>query len=137
MYSLQGKGRGRRRRNATEGKDLSPGESSVEPAKRSTPDKAQPQKAPPTVDTIPKLSGSANNSMSNFMQLDNLENDFPTSGLMQSDTLPGFDGQSIDDYLDSNYISALPGQHDFDPGFYFGNHCGSLDSTPVDSLSGE
>ena len=70
------------------------------------------------------------------MQLDSLENDFPTSGLMQSDMLPRFDGQSIDDYLDSNYMSTLPGQHDFDPGLYFGSH-ESLDSTPVDSLSCE
>ena len=60
--------------------------------------------------------------MSNFMQVANLENDFPTSGLMQSDMLPGFDGQSIDDYLDSNYMSTLPGQQDFDPGFYFVSH---------------
>ena len=71
------------------------------------------------------------------MAVDSLENDFPTSGLMQSDMLPGFDGQSIDDYLDSNYMSTLPGQHDFDPGFYFGNNGDSFDSTPVDSLSGK
>ena len=71
------------------------------------------------------------------MAVDSLEKDFPTSGLMQSDMLPGFDGQSIDDYLDSNYMSTLPGQHDFDPGFYFGNNGDSFDSTPVDSLSGK
>ena len=71
------------------------------------------------------------------MAIDGLENDFPTSGLMQSDMLPGFDGQSIDDYLDSNYMSTLPGQHDFDPSFYFGNHGESFDGTPVDSLSGK
>ena len=70
------------------------------------------------------------------MAVDSLENDFPTSGLMQSDMLPGFDGQSIDDYLDSNYMS-MPGQHDFDAGFYFGNNGDSFDSTPVDSLSGK
>ena len=70
------------------------------------------------------------------MQIDGLDNDFPTSGLMQSDMLPGFDGQSIDDYLDSNYMSTLPGQHDFDNGFYFGSNCESLDGTPLDSLSG-
>lgn len=70
------------------------------------------------------------------MAVDSLENDFPTSGLMQSDMLPGFDGQSIDDYLDSNYMS-MPGQNDFDPGFYFGNNGDSFDSTPMDSLSGK
>ena len=71
------------------------------------------------------------------MAVDSLENDFPTSGLMQSDMLPGFDGQTIDDYLDCNYMSSLTGQHDFDTGFCFGSNVGSLDSTPVDSLSGK
>ena len=78
----------------------------------------------------------ADDTMSSFMAADSLENDFPTSGLMQSDMLPGFDGQSIEDYLDSNYMSTLPAQHDFDPDFYFANHCDSLENTPVDSVSG-
>ena len=77
-----------------------------------------------------------NDTNTSFLPIDELRNDFPTSGLMQSDLLPGFDGQSIDDYLDSTYMSTLPGQHDFDPNFYFGNNCDSFDSTPIDSLSG-
>ena len=83
----------------------------------------------------PKMDTDPNDSMSTFLPVDAMDSDFPTSGLMQSDLLPGFDGQSIDDYLDSNYMSTLPGQ-DFDPGFYFPNHSQSLDSTPIDSLSG-
>lgn len=83
------------------------------------------------------MDTTADDSLSSFMAIDGLENDFPTSGLMQSDMLPGFDGQSIDDYLDPNYMSTMPGQLDFDPGFYFGSNCDSLDSTPLDSLSGE
>lgn len=83
------------------------------------------------------MDTTADDTLSSFMAMDGLETDFPTSGLMQSDMLPGFDGQSIDDYLDSNYMSTMPGPLDFDPGFYFGNNCDSLDSTPLDSLSGE
>ena len=77
-----------------------------------------------------------NDPMNTFLPVESLDNDFPTSGLMQSDMLPGFDGQSIDDYLDSNYMASLPAQLDFDPDFYFGSNCESLQSTPVDSLSG-
>ena len=74
--------------------------------------------------------------MTSFLPVDTLENDFATSGLMQTDLLSGFDGQSIDDYLDSDYMSTLPAQHDFNPDFYFGSHCDPLDSTTVDSISG-
>lgn len=56
---------------------------------------------------------------------------------MQSDQLPGFDGQSIDDYLDTNYISTLPVQYEFDTDYYFANHCDPPENTPVDSLSGK
>lgn len=78
----------------------------------------------------------ADDTMSSFLHVESLEDDFPTSGLMQSDMLPGSNGQSIDDYLDSNYISMPPAQHDFDPDYHFSSHCESLESTPVDSLSG-
>ena len=74
--------------------------------------------------------------MSNFLPFDSLDKNVPTSGLMQSDLLPGFDGQSIDDYLDTNYISTLPAQHGFDPDYYFANHYNPPENTPVDSLSG-
>ena len=85
------------------------------------------------------MDTTAKDSLDSFMAMDGLENDFPTSDLMQSDMLSGFDGHSIDDYLDldSNYMSTMPDQLDFDPGFYFGSHCDSLDSTPAESLSGE
>ena len=136
MYSLQGKGRGRRRRNAAEGKDFSLKESSVDPAKRSTADKAQQKQTPPSADMTKQVDNTTSDLNTSFLPIDELTNDFPTSGLMQSDLLPGFDGQSIDDYLDSSYMSTLPGQHDFDPNFYFGNNCESFDSTPIDSLSG-
>lgn len=78
----------------------------------------------------------ADDNMGSFMPVNSLENDIPTPGLIQSDMLPGFDGRTMDDYLDSNYISTLPSQQDFDPDFYFASHCESLESTPVDSLSG-
>lgn len=74
--------------------------------------------------------------MTSFLPVDDLDNDFPTSGLMQTDMLSGFDGQSIDDYLDSDYISTLPAQHDFDSDFYFGSHYEPLGGTTVDSFSG-
>ena len=136
MYSLQGKGRGRRRRNATEGKDFSLGDSSLDPAKRSTADKPPQRQTPGPGDTAQIVVDLPNDSMTSFPPVDNLANDFPTSGLMQSDMLPGFDGQSIDDYLDGNFMSTIPTQQDFDPDFYFASHCESLDSTPVESLSG-
>lgn len=74
--------------------------------------------------------------MSSFLPTDSLDDDVPTSGLMQSDMLPGFDGQSIDDYIDTNYISTLPVQHEFDPDYYFAGHCDPPENTPVDSFSG-
>lgn len=145
MYSLQGKGRGRRRRNVTEAKDFSLGDTSgpsVDPAKRSTADKAQPQQqrqqTPASAEIIQKMDTTTDDAMSSFLPIDNnMEHDFPTSGLMQSDMLPGFDGQSIDDYLGSNPYSSMTGQHEFDPGFYFPDQSDSFDSTPIDSLSGE
>ena len=82
------------------------------------------------------MNGLTDDPLSGFMAVDGFENDFPTSGLMQSDMLPGFDGQSIDDYLDGNYMSTMPTQQDFDPDFYFGSNCDSFENTPIDSLSG-
>lgn len=56
---------------------------------------------------------------------------------MQSDQLPGFDGQSIDDYLDTNYISTLPVQYEFDTDYFFDSPWDPPENTPVDSLSGK
>ena len=137
MYSLQGKGRGRRRRTVAEGKDFGLKESAVDPAKRSTADKAQQQQTPTSVDVAKKVENTTNDPNNGFLPIDELGDDFPTSGLMQSDLLPGFDGQNIDDYLDSSYMSTITGQHDFDPNFYFGSNCESFDATPIDSLSGK
>ena len=74
--------------------------------------------------------------MSSFLPFDSLDKNVPTSGLMQSDLLPGFDGQSINDYLDTDYISTLPPQHEFDSNYYFANNYDPPENTPVDFLSG-
>ena len=132
MYSFQGKGRGRRR----EAKNSSLGPSSIDPSKRSKADKSQSPKTPARGKPTEKMENLADDTMSSCLPVDKLEDDVPTSGLMQSDMLPGFNGESIDDYLDSDYFSTLPIQHDFDPEFYFASHCESLESTPTDSISG-
>lgn len=133
MYSLQGKGRGRRKRNVTKDKVFSIGDSALDAVKPSTANKPQ-QPAP--AEFTQKIEDFEDDTMGSFRPVNTLENDILTPGLIQSDMLPGFDGRTIDDYLDSNYISTLSSQQDFDPDFYFASHCESLESTPVDSLSG-
>ncbi|CAD6563516.1 MAG: hypothetical protein ASARMPRED_000005 [Alectoria sarmentosa] len=105
------------------------------PSKRSKADKSQSPKTPARGKPTEKMENLADDTMSSCLPVDKLEDDVPTSGLMQSDMLPGFNGESIDDYLDSDYFSTLPIQHDFDPEFYFASHCESLESTPTDSIS--
>lgn len=132
VYSLQGKGRGRRKRNVTKDKVFSIGDSALDAVKPSTANKPQ-QPAP--AEFTQKIEDFEDDTMGSFRPVNTLENDILTPGLIQSDMLPGFDGRTIDDYLDSNYISTLSSQQDFDPDFYFASHCESLESTPVDSLS--
>ncbi len=135
VYSLQGKGRGRRRRNATKGKDLSLGQSPLHPEKRSIANESQQRQNSALGETTQEMQDLADDTMSRLLPVNSLEDDL-TSGLMEHEMLPGFDGQSIDDYLNSTYTSTLPAHNDFDPDHYFASHCEPLESTPVDSLSG-
>lgn len=114
VYSLQGRGRGRRRHNVTEGKGFSQVDSSQNRAKPSTANKPQKRKLPEPSEIEEKKRDLADDSMSSFLPVDGLDNDTPTSGLMQSEMLPGFDAQSIDNCLNTHYFSIIPARYDFD-----------------------
>lgn len=133
VYSLQGKGRGRRRRDAAERTALSQADSPQHSAKRSPADKPRKRKVTAPGENKQRMRHVADDTISSLLLVDGLDNDIPTSGLMQSDILPGFDGQSIDDCLDSHYFSA---RHEFDPDFDLAIDYESLGNMPVQSLSG-
>lgn len=127
VYSLEGKGRGNRRRRRTEGHNsTSPGDSppSSAPFVRRTTNTNGSEKAvksrapsPPKLVTPPPSTTTQNASLDDVMDFSpvgSFEDDF----LMIQDILPDYDGQNIDNYLDT---LTLPAQGDNDLDFYFGS----------------